>query len=137
MQGFMVRAVGILRWGAIGLLGTGVICGIFLTLDRYDADAKSRDTLHLLDLLDAVPLSGGKSKTRNRSLDAIRPPSELALSIRVWSLSRSPIQFLRTLPTTTCRLADGSFIAVDQLLDVIRLRQVLQRWSRGHQWRLL
>jgi hypothetical protein len=66
MRGFMVRAVGILRWGAIGLLGTGVICGIFLALDRYDADAKSRDTLHLLDLLDAAPLSGGTSKTRNR-----------------------------------------------------------------------
>ena len=53
----MVRAVGILRWGAIGLLGTGLTCGIFLALDRYDADAKSRDTMHLLDLLDAAPLS--------------------------------------------------------------------------------
>ena len=79
MQGFMERAVGILRWGAIGVLGTGVICGIFLALDRYDADAKSRDTMHLLDLLDASPLSESTSKTRNRSLDAIRPPSELAL----------------------------------------------------------
>ena len=83
MQGFMVWAVGIIRWGAIGLLGTGVICGTFLALDRYDADAKSRDTMHLLDLLDESPLSVDKSKTRNRSLTAIRPPSELALSIRV------------------------------------------------------
>ena len=40
----MVRAVGILRWSAMGLLGTGVIYGTFLALDRYDADAKSRDT---------------------------------------------------------------------------------------------
>ena len=127
----MVRAVGILRWGAIGLLGTGVTCGIFLALDRYDADAKSRDTLHLLDLLDAAPLSGGTSKTRNRSLDAIRPPSELALSIRVGLLSRSPIQFLRTSPTTTCRLADGSFIAVDQLLDVTADASNSARYCKG------
>jgi hypothetical protein len=131
MQGFMVRAVGILRWGAIGLLGTGVTCGIFLALDRYDADAKSRDTLHLLDLLDAAPLSGGISKTRNRSLDAIRPPSELALSIRVGLLSRSPIQALRTSPTTTCRLADGSFIAVDQLLDVTADASNSARYCKG------
>jgi hypothetical protein len=102
----------------MGLLGTGVICGTFLALDRYDADAKSRDTMHLLDLLDESPLSEGTSKTRNRSLKAIRPPSELALSIRVGLLSRSPIQSLRTSPTTTCRLANGSFIAVDQLLVV-------------------
>ena len=61
--GGIVRAVGILRWGAIGLLDTGVVCGIFLALDRYDADAKSRDTLHLLDLHDVTPLSGGTSKT--------------------------------------------------------------------------
>ena len=114
----MVRAVGILRWSAMGLLGTGVICGTFLALDRYDADAKSRDTMHLLDLLDESPFSEGTSKTRNRSLKAIRPPSELALSIRVGLLSRSPIQSLRTSPTTTCRLANGSFIAVDQLLVV-------------------
>ena len=79
----MVRAVGILRWSAMGLLGTGVIYGTFLALDRYDADAKSRDTLQLLVLLDESPLSEGTSKTRNRSLKAIRPPSELALSIRV------------------------------------------------------
>ena len=131
MQEFMVRAVGILRWGAIGLLGTGVTCGIFLALDRYDADAKSRDTLHLLDLLDAAPLSGGISKTRNHSLDAIRPPSELALSIRVGLLSRSPIQFLRTSPTTTCRLADGSFIAVDQLLDVTADASNSARYCKG------
>ena len=126
-----MRAVGILRWGAIGLLGTGVSCGIFLALDRYDADAKSRDTLHLLDLIDAAPLSGGTSKTRNRSLDAIRLASELALSIRVGLLSRSPIQFLRTSPTTTCRLADGSFIAVDQLLDVTADASNSARYCKG------
>jgi peptidoglycan hydrolase-like amidase len=85
----------------------------------------------LLDLLDAAPLSGGKSKTRNRSLDAIRPPSELALSIRVGLLSRSPIQFLRTSPTTTCRLADGSFIAVDQLLDVTADASNSARYCKG------
>ena len=118
IQGFMLRALGILRWSAMGLLGTGVIYGTFLALDRYDADAKSRDTMHLLDFLDESPLSEGTSKTRNRSLKAIRPPSELALSIRVGLLSRSPIQSLRTSPTTTCRLANGSFIAVDQLLVV-------------------
>jgi peptidoglycan hydrolase-like amidase len=85
----------------------------------------------LLDLLDAAPLSEGKSKTRNRSLDAIRPPSELALSIRVGLLSRSPIQFLRTSPTTTCRLADGSFIAVDQLLDVTADASNSARYCKG------
>ena len=101
MQGGHVVAVGVLHWGAIGLLGTGEICGIFLALDRYDADAKSRDTLQLLDLLDAPSLSEDTSKTHNHSFVAIRPPSELTLSIRVGILSRSPIQFLRTLPTTT------------------------------------
>jgi peptidoglycan hydrolase-like amidase len=72
----------------------------------------------LLDLHGAAPLSEGTSKTRNRSLDAIRPTSELAISMRVGLLSRSPIQFLRTSLNKTCQLADGSFIAVDQLLDV-------------------
>ena len=128
-SGVMVRAVGILRWGAIGLVGTSVICGIFLALDRYDADAKSRDTLHLHDLLDAAPLSGGTSKTRNRSLDAIRPPSELALSIRVGLLSRIPIQYLRTSPTTTCRLADVFFIAVGQLLKALTVAGIFQGYQ--------
>ena len=126
-----MRAVGILRWGAIGLLCTGVSCGIFLALDRYDADVKFHGTLHLHDLLDAAPLSGGTSKTRNRSLGAIRPTSELALSIRVGLLSRSPIQFFRTSPTTTCRLADGSFIAVDQLLDVTADTSNSARYCKG------
>ena len=127
----MLRAVGVLHWGAIGLLGTGVICGIFLALDRYDADAKSRDTLQLLDLLDAPSLSEDTSKTHNHSLDAIRPPSELALSIRVGILSRSPIQFLRTLPTTTSRLADGSSFAVDQLLDFTADSSDSGRYCKG------
>jgi hypothetical protein len=131
MQGGHVVAVGVLHWGAIGLLDTGVICGIFLALDRYDADAKSRDTLQLLDLLDAPSLSEDTSKTHNHSLDAIRPPSELALSIRVGILSRSPIQFLRTLPTTTSRLADGSSFAVDQLLDFTADSSDSGRYCKG------
>ena len=37
----------------MGLLGSGVICGTLLALDRFDADARSRDTVQLLELLDA------------------------------------------------------------------------------------
>ena len=44
----MVSAVGILRWSAMGLLGSGVVCGTLLALDRFDAEARSRDTVQLL-----------------------------------------------------------------------------------------
>ena len=40
----------------MGLLGSGVICGTLLALDRLDADARSRDTVQLLELLDAAPV---------------------------------------------------------------------------------
>ena len=43
----------------MGLLGSGVICGTLLALDRFDADARSRDTVQLLELLDAAPVPGG------------------------------------------------------------------------------
>ena len=66
--GVIVRAVGILRWGAIGLLGTGVICGSFFALDSYDADAKFRDTFHLLDLLDSAPMPQRISLALHRRL---------------------------------------------------------------------
>ena len=113
----MVGAVGILRWSAMGLLGSGVVCGSLLALDRFDADARSRDTVHLLDLLDAAPVPGETHQINVRSSEALRPPSKLVLRIRVGLLSRSPIQSLRASPTTTCRRADGSFIAVNQLLQ--------------------
>ena len=110
--------MGILRWSTLCLLGAGVVGGTFLALDRYDADARSRDTVHLLDLLDAAPVSGAAKQINVRSLETTRPSSEPALWIRVGLLSRSPIQSLRASPTTTCRRADGSFIALNQLLDV-------------------
>ena len=59
----MVGAVGILRWSAMGLLGSGVICGTLLALDRFDADARSRDTVQLLELLDAAPVPGGHTRS--------------------------------------------------------------------------
>jgi hypothetical protein len=101
----------------MGLLGTGEIYGTFLALDRYDADAKSRDTMHLLDLLDASPLSECTSKTRNRSLNAIRPHSELALSIRLGLLSG--VRFNSSEPHQRRRVDSPMFfLAVDQLLVV-------------------
>jgi hypothetical protein len=99
----------------MGLLGSGVICGTLLALDRFDADARSRDTVQLLELLDAAPVPGGTHQVNVPSSEAIRPSSKLVQSIRVGLLSRSPIQSLRASPTTTCRRADGSFIAVNQL----------------------
>ena len=101
----------------MGLLGSGVICGTLLALDRFDADARSRDTVQLLELLDAAPVPGGTHQVNVPSSEAIRPSSKLVQSIRVGLLSRSPIQSLRASPTTTCRRADGSFIAVNQLLE--------------------
>ena len=114
--GEMVRAWPILRWGAMALMGAGIVGGSFLALDRFDADARSRDTLHLLDLLDPPPLSGASTETDIRSTKGTRPPSHLALFIRVALVSRIPIQSIRASATTTCRLADGSVIAVNQLL---------------------
>ena len=114
--GDMVRAWPILRWGAMALMGAGIVGGSFLALDRFDADARSRDTLHLLDLLDPPPLSGASTETDIRSTKGTRPPSHLALFIRVALVSRTPIQSIRASATTTCRLADGSVIAVNQLL---------------------
>ena len=114
--GEMVRAWPILRWGAMALMGAGIVGGSFLALDRFDADARSRDTLHLLDLLDAPPLSGASTETDIPSTKGTRPPSHLALFIRVALVSRIPIQSIRASATTTCRLADGSVIAVNQLL---------------------
>ena len=73
--------------------------------------------MQLLDLLGAAPVPGGTHQMNVRSTEAIRPSSKLVLSIRVGLLSRSPIQSLRASPTTTCRRADGSFIAVNQLLE--------------------
>ena len=101
----------------MGLLGSGVICGTLLALDRFDADARSRDTVQLLELLDAAPVPGGTHQVNVPSSEAIRPSSKLVQSIRVGLLSRSPIQSLRASPTTTCQRADGSFIAVNQLLE--------------------
>ena len=85
----MVGAVGILRWSAMGLLGSGVVCGSLLALDRFDADARSRDTVQLLDLLDAAAVPGGTHEINVRSSEPFRPPSKLVLSIRVGLLSRS------------------------------------------------
>jgi hypothetical protein len=112
----MVRAWPILHWGAMALMGAGIVGGSFLVLDRFDADARSRDTLHLLDLLDPPALSGASTETDIRSTKDTRPPSHLALFIRVALVSRTPIQSIRASATTTCRLADGSVIAVNQLL---------------------
>ena len=67
----MVGAVGILRWSAMGLLGSGVVCGTLLALDRFDADARSRDTVQLLDLLGAAPVPGGTHQMNVRSTEAI------------------------------------------------------------------
>ena len=114
--GEMVRAWPILRWGAMALMGAGIVGGSFLALDRFDADARSRDTLHLLDLLDSPPLSGASTETDIRSTKGTRPPSHLALFIRVALVSRIPIQSIRASASTTCRLADGSVIALNQLL---------------------
>ena len=47
----MARAMGILRWCSLCFLGAGVIGGTFLAVDRYDADIRSRDTVHLLSCL--------------------------------------------------------------------------------------
>ena len=112
--GDMVRAWPILRWGAMALMGAGIDD---LALDRFDADARSRDTLHLLDLLDPPPLSGASTETDIRSTKGTRPPSHLALFIRVALVSRIPIQSIRASSTTTCRIADGSLIAVE-LIDL-------------------
>lgn len=61
--GDMVQAWPILRWGAKALMGAWIVGGTFLALDLFDADARSRDTLHLLDLLDPQPLSGASIET--------------------------------------------------------------------------
>ena len=88
----MVREWMILRWGAMALMGAGIVGGSFLALDRFDADARSRDTLHLLDLLDPPSLSGAFTETDICSIKGNRPPSHLALFIRVALVSRTPIQ---------------------------------------------
>ena len=117
----MVRAWPILRWGAMALMGAGIVGGSFLALDLFDADARSSDTFHLLDLLDPPPLSGASTETDIRSTKGTRPPSHLALFIRVALVSRTPIQSIRASATTTYRLADGSVIAVNQLLKDLSL----------------
>ena len=77
--GDMVRAWPILRWGAMALMGAGIVGGSFLALDRFDADARSRDTLHLLDLLDPPPQFGASTETNIHSTKGTKPPSHLAL----------------------------------------------------------
>ena len=135
--GDMVRAWLILRWGAMALMGAGIVGGSFLALDLFDADARSRDTLHLLDLLDPPPLSGASTETDIRSTKGTRPPSHLALFIRVALVSRTPIQSIRASATTTCRLADGSVIAVNQLLKDSAGTKNSTRFCKGgdaNQW---
>ena len=127
----MARAMGILRWCSLCFLGAGVIGGTFLAVDRYDADVRSRDTVHLLNLLDAALVPGEDFEANVRFLQPIKPPSDLALSIRVALMGRSPIQALRASPTTTCRLADGSVIAVNQLLKVPTDTTVSSRYCKG------
>ena len=128
---FVARAIGILRWAAMCSLGVGVVGGTFLALDRYDADARSRDTVHLLDLLDAAPGPEVATEANGSSLQPISPSSDLSLSIRVALISRSPIQTLHASPTTTCRLADGSVIPVDQLLNVTPDTTRSARYCKG------
>ena len=135
--GDMVRAWPILRWGAMALMGAGIVGGSFLALDRFDADARSRDTLHLLDLLDPPPLSGASTETDIHSTKGTRPPSHLALFIRVALVSRTPIQSIRASATTTCRLTDGSLIAVNQLLKDSAGTKNSTRFCKGgdaNQW---
>ena len=127
----MARAMGILRWCSLCFLGAGVIGGTFLAVDRYDADIRSRDTVHLLNLLDAALGPGEDFEANVRFLQPIKPPSDLALSIRVALMGRSPIQALRASPTTTCRLADGSVIAVNQLLKVPTDTTISSRYCKG------
>ena len=100
----------------MALMGAAIVGGSFLALDRFDADARSRDTLHLLDLLDPPALSGASTETDIPSTKGTRHPSHLALFIRVALVSRIPIQSIRASASTTCRLADGSVNAVNQLL---------------------
>ena len=127
----MARALGILRWSSLCLLGAGVVGGSFLAVDRYDADARSRDTVHLLNLLDPASVPGVDFEANVRSLQPIKPPPDLDLSIRVALMGRSPIQALRASPTTTCRLADGSVIAVNQLLKVTTETTLSPRYWQG------
>ena len=100
-------------------------------MDRYDADIRSRDTVHLLNLLDAAPVPGVDFEANVRFLQPIKPPSDLDLSIRVALMGRSPIQALQASPTTTCRLADGSVIAVNQLLKIPTDTTVSSRYCKG------
>ena len=135
--GEMVRTWPILRWGAMALMGAGIVGGSFLALDRFDADARSRDTLRLLELLDAPPLSGASTETDIPSTKGTRHPSHLPLFIRVALMSRIPIQSIRASATTTCRLADGSVIAVNQLLKYSAGAKNSPSFARGgdaNQW---
>jgi hypothetical protein len=116
----MVLAWPILRWGAMALMGAGIVGGSFLALDRFDADARSRDTLHLFGLLDPPPLFSASTETSIRSIKGTGASSDLALLIRVALVSQTPIQSIRASVTMTCRIADGSLIAVE-LID-LRLR---------------
>ena len=129
--GDMVRAWPILRWGAMALMGAGIVGGSFLALDRFDADARSRDRLYLLDLLDAPPLHGASTETDICSKKGISLLSDLAFFIRVVLVSRTPIQSIRASATTTCRLADGSLIAVNQLLEDITGTEYSTRLAGG------
>jgi hypothetical protein len=114
----MVRAWPILRWGAMALMGAGIDD---LALDRFDADASFRDTLHFLGLLDPPPLFSASNETSIRSIKGTGASTDLALFIRVALVSQTPIQSIRASVTTTCRIADGSLIAV----ELIDLRQRL------------
>ena len=121
----------------MALMGAGIVGGSFLVLDSFDADARSRDTLHLLDLLDPPALSGASTETDIRSTKDTRPPSHLALFIRVALVSRTPIQSIRASATTTYRLADGSVMAVNQLLKDSAGTKNSTRFCKGgdaNQW---
>jgi hypothetical protein len=102
-----------LRGCVMAFMGAGIVEGSFLTLDRFDADARASDMVHLLDLLDPPPLFSASTETSIRSIKGTGPPSDLALFIRVALVSHTPIQSIRASATTTCRIADGSLIAVN------------------------
>ena len=134
----MVQGWSILRWGAIAMLGASVVGGVLMALDRHHAMARTRETMHLLDLLGPPPASTDAAGTSAQaSVDPIaNGHSDVALSIRVGLVSRTPILAIQASPTTTCRLENGSPIAVSQLLHGREESSRSSRFCRGGAMRI-
>ena len=123
--------------GRHGLDGSRDCLSILLGTGALRRRCKLSRHVALLDLLDPPPLSGASAETDIRSTKGTRPSSHLAFFIRVALVSRTPIHSIRASATTTCRLTDGSVIAVNQLLKDSAGTKNSTRFCKGgdaNQW---